>query len=314
MWKGTPLLDRSNSIKSLPCLIPQPIEFRTWAWSAGKASFEQGSSLAKMWKGTSFWTLDRIAPQLYELKIFHGTRLFHQGLRLTATTKAEKKRIAAAGYYERNADRIREKRRIQMAEKRAEKKAKRRKADKSKPRKNLKRANVETEPPVDDACSPSALQHVERDLQNTEREVSETLAGMRLTRLKTGDSPLENWAHMSPQSDEDDEQRMRIRTISEVAGHQLSEIGSNRDLTPPACNAPIYSNPSRKLNPSTPWFSPTPRSPVVDVDHSRRMGRPAQKAKLPTPSSSPTPTFDPLVRMPNVLDYLDAYMGRKKTQ
>ncbi|KAJ7866421.1 hypothetical protein B0H14DRAFT_2573423 [Mycena olivaceomarginata] len=201
-----------------------------------------------------------------------------------------------------------------MAEKRAEKKAKRRRADKSKPRKNLKRANVETKPPVDDACSPSALQHVERDLQNTEREVSETLAGMRLTRLKTGDSPLENWAHMSPQSDEDDEQRMRIRTISEVAGHQLSEIGSNRDLTLPACNTPIYSNPSRKLNPSTPWFSPTPRSPVVDVDHSRRMGRPARKPKLPTPSSSPTPTFDPLVRMPNVLDYLDAYMGRKKTQ
>ncbi|KAJ7866420.1 hypothetical protein B0H14DRAFT_2573422 [Mycena olivaceomarginata] len=77
---GVQKLDRSNSIKSLPCLIPQPIEFRTWAWSAGKAS------LAKMWKGTSFWTLDRIAPQLYEPKIFHGTRLFHQGLRLERNT------------------------------------------------------------------------------------------------------------------------------------------------------------------------------------------------------------------------------------
>ncbi|KAJ7878539.1 hypothetical protein B0H14DRAFT_2567224 [Mycena olivaceomarginata] len=231
--------------------------------------------------------------------LFLSTMPLPKNKDLNTTTKAEKKRIAAAAYYERNAEQIKEKRRIQMAEKRAEKKARRRKSDK-----------------------PGRKMDVERELHDAEREGSEMLAGMwRLRspealkksedghisrralsrrdapdRLKTGDSQLEDSEDRSSQSDEDEEQRMRIRTISEVAGHQTSDgIRHNRDLTPPACNAPVYSkcvvslgllekflekvwdSSFRKLNPSTSWSSPTPRPPV---DHPRN-GQARTEAEAP---------------------------------
>ncbi|KAJ7885132.1 hypothetical protein B0H14DRAFT_2564079 [Mycena olivaceomarginata] len=220
---------------------------------------------------------------------------------LNTTTKAEKKRIAAAAYYERK----------------AEKKARRRKSDK--PGRKMVHEEIEIPP----GNLPNSSRDVERELHDAEREGSETLAGMwrlrspealkksedghisrRALSRRDAPDPFEDWrdsqledsGDRSSQSDEDEEQRMRIRTISEVAGHQTSDgIRHNRDLTPPACNAPVYSkcvvslgllekflekvwdSSFRKLNPSTSWSSPTPRPPV---DHPRN-GQARTEAEAP---------------------------------
>ncbi|KAJ7813611.1 hypothetical protein B0H14DRAFT_2604750 [Mycena olivaceomarginata] len=187
-----------------------------------------------------------------------------------------------------SAERIKEKQRIQ-AEKRAEKKARRWKSDK--PGRKMVHEEIEI-PPGNLPNSSHILQDMEQELHDAEREASETLAGMwrlrspeaqkesedghtsrRALSRRDAPDPFEDWrdsqledsGDRSSQSDEDEEQQMCIRTITEVAGHQTSDaIRHNRDLTPPACNTPIYSNRARKLSPSTPWSSPTPRPPVID--------------------------------------------------
>ncbi|KAJ7797388.1 hypothetical protein B0H14DRAFT_2619002 [Mycena olivaceomarginata] len=100
---------------------------------------------------------------------------------LTETEKAQRKRVSDALYYRQNIATIREKRRVQMAEKRALKKASRRISDKPHLKKCLPNPTSRTAKSAAGSCSSlpsdSDLDRlVERSMRDAERMATETLA------------------------------------------------------------------------------------------------------------------------------------------
>ncbi|KAJ7683148.1 hypothetical protein B0H14DRAFT_2655003 [Mycena olivaceomarginata] len=141
---------------------------------------------------------------------------------LTETEKAQRKRVSDALYYRQNIATIREKRRVQMAEKRALKKASRRISDKPRPEKKsaqprTTKATSRTAKSAAGSCSSlpsdSDLDRlVERSMRDAEREATETLAGMwrhRSSRSpgphRNGDAPdpFQHWQDTVPVEDVD---------------------------------------------------------------------------------------------------------------
>ncbi|KAJ7846748.1 hypothetical protein B0H14DRAFT_927392 [Mycena olivaceomarginata] len=154
-------------------------------------------------------------------------------------TAAQNKWVAVANYYQKNAEVIREKRRIQMAEKRAAKKKKRQES--RKPR-------VKKPPAVhrDDNSTNggSSLTMTDLALAEAEREASETLTGMcrRATQegVKIANDPdlFQNWTWDIPHIDmegssetgeSDDERQMGVRSLSEVAGDSDAELSTGAE-------------------------------------------------------------------------------------
>ncbi|KAK7063356.1 hypothetical protein R3P38DRAFT_3164361 [Favolaschia claudopus] len=142
---------------------------------------------------------------------------------------AEAKRIASATYYQKNADIIREKRRIQMAEKRAKIKAKRRRSDKPRPptKKQLKsvpcpRILAEAENDASDALLTMAQQPAQQpvlppaspDLRRSEN-VSESNEGLDHCDIRD---------EIDVDAEDSDNAEAGYRTISEVAAMRCQEI------------------------------------------------------------------------------------------
>ncbi|KAJ7907803.1 hypothetical protein B0H13DRAFT_2332016 [Mycena leptocephala] len=237
----------------------------------------------------------------------------------TGSTAAERKKQAWTTYYEQNADTIREKRRLQMAEKRALLKAKRRASDKPRPKKEPKKETLDRghsvvgpdneqqqDPglPDGDVGGPSVdVAHDNEDariLADAEREASETLAGMWQTGLLerpkllsrnsiAPESPFHNWRN--------------AEAIEEAFGE---EVGSDDDVGSDDEHEPGVRSISEVAHEAANHWE-------VDIDQdAESSGDSRQRQKLrfmtPTGSPSPSPSPEPQWRMPSFIDYLDDYM------
>ncbi|KAK7030156.1 hypothetical protein R3P38DRAFT_896010 [Favolaschia claudopus] len=200
---------------------------------------------------------------------------------------AEAKRIASANYYRQNADMIRAKRRIQMAEKRARIKANRRKSDKSRPKKNTSRT-------TDSNC---------RCLAEAEKETTEVLASLSRSRPRISieefavqsDDGIRNNYTDDEDSDEPEE-AMGTRTISEVAGDPLGpESDSEVDW---------------QLSPITRQEQPSQASDVpVAFSESSASFRTRRRYWTPPVEDDPIP--EPQPRLSSFIDHMEAYMDRR---
>ncbi|KAJ7653953.1 hypothetical protein DFH06DRAFT_1133536 [Mycena polygramma] len=175
-------------------------------------------------------------------------------------TAAEKKKQAAATYYQKNAERLREKRRVQMAQKRAEVKAKRRRSDKPRTKK-ARVAQAPTEQPARGEASESddsteepqeelgSTVNVVRALNEAEIEASETLATMWLTQPQE----VQNSRH-DPQSPKWDVETM------EDEDEPTEEEGSDGE---PEVGA--RASGPRRLGPAHPNTPPPPGWPFAST-------------------------------------------------
>ncbi|KAJ7731405.1 hypothetical protein B0H16DRAFT_1696726 [Mycena metata] len=250
--------------------IPQGRERKTRFSRRGAPVLERGWALRLKSEGTGSRTRDSGSPK---------------------KTASEKKRLAAAAYYAKNADAIRERRRVQMAEKRAAIKAKRRRSDK--PRAKKSKTNPHSE---------QAGGHTVDTLSAAEREASETLASMRHSRpfqpehREVDMAPVTTPTHartLSPcydyfgaayresgnlSSDEESDYEVGVRSISEVARHQDRESFAYHS--------------SRELE--------------FGGERSRRL-----RFETPEQSRSPSPApGGPQQRMPSFYEKLDQHMRR----
>ncbi|KAJ7847849.1 hypothetical protein B0H14DRAFT_2583391 [Mycena olivaceomarginata] len=192
---------------------------------------------------TGTWSITLMAP----------TKTRRASSSLTETDKAQRKRLSDALYYQQHAATIREKRRVQMAEKRALKKASRRKSDKPRPTKKSVKPRAtkavsqsaagSCNSPPDDSDSECLT---ERTMRDAEREATETLAGMwrprssrspgphELNRNADALDPFQHWQDTvrveDVNSSSDDEPASGLQYISEVAGHPTPDI--TRPKTP----------------------------------------------------------------------------------
>ncbi|KAK6988883.1 hypothetical protein R3P38DRAFT_3228219 [Favolaschia claudopus] len=158
-----------------------------------------------------------------------------------SSAAAEAGRIASAKYYQRNADTIREKRRLQMAEKRAQIKAKRRQSDKPRCRKGKP---APSRPPVTLTTGTTATTSPLRTLAEAEAEASEALAAMarQCVALEEADPDLDS-------EDSDEEVDAGCRTISEVAGIACHD--GSTDVQESEIDAKAPANPSLELFPTS---------------------------------------------------------------
>ncbi|KAJ7612847.1 hypothetical protein DFH06DRAFT_1147117 [Mycena polygramma] len=175
-------------------------------------------------------------------------------------TAAEKKKQAAATYYQKNAERLREKRRVQMAQKRAEVKAKRRRSDKPRTKK-ARVAQAPTEQPARGEASESddsteepqeelgSTVNIVRALNEAEIEASETLATMWLTQPQE----VQNSRH-DPQSPKWDVETM------EDEDEPTEEEGSDGE---PEVGA--RASGPRRLGPAHPNTPPPPGWPFAST-------------------------------------------------
>ncbi|KAJ7822658.1 hypothetical protein B0H14DRAFT_2598440 [Mycena olivaceomarginata] len=255
-----------------------------------------------------------------------------QSSEITAT---QKKRHAAAIHYRKNADIIREKRRIQMAEKRAAVKAKRRKSDK--PR--VKPAKKSSTPPtLTEELGPSDSEQVTKEttvsttdtdgkqdtssnaLAEAEREASETLASMWQTGGSVVRPEREAPSHQSPRQvfwspeirDLFADMEFGYEILPgdlksydegasgedeyEVGARTISEVAGHQVEADCPISSPYRISATRHLPP-----------PV-----SRLSTRVPLQFATPSPSESGESTSSPelLPPMRSVLDYLDDYMWR----
>ncbi|KAJ6499596.1 hypothetical protein C8R47DRAFT_1068524 [Mycena vitilis] len=215
-------------------------------------------------------------------------------------TAAEKKKRAAAAYYQKNAERLREKRRVQMAQKRAEVKAKRRRSDKPRTKKtqvaqvHLEQSAGGEASQYDDSTEEAGEEvdstvNIGRALNEAEIEASETLATMWLT--STQPQEIRNTRHNPPSPKWDVETMIDEDEPTEEEGSEGEpELGARASAPPVA-----YPNTPPPLG----W-------PFASTAVRRR-----RRLRCPTPTLSPTPSPEPQWRMPSFVDYLDQHMQRR---
>ncbi|KAJ7789607.1 hypothetical protein B0H14DRAFT_2627071 [Mycena olivaceomarginata] len=221
---------------------------------------------------------------------------------LTETEKAQRKRVSDALYYRQNIATIREKRRVQMAEKRKPAGVYRTNLALKKclPNPALTKATSRTAKSAAGSCSSlpsdSDLDRlVERSMRDAERAATETLAGMwrhqssrspgphEVDRNGDAPDPFQHWQDTVPVEDvdflSDDESASGLRNISEIAGHPAPDI--TRPITPVQAHGLVCTSNSPPLN-----------------------------ARF-TPLSTPSATV-PSTRMLSLMAYMDVFVARQR--
>ncbi|KAK6981485.1 hypothetical protein R3P38DRAFT_2807974 [Favolaschia claudopus] len=228
---------------------------------------------------------------------------------------AQAQRVASATYYQKNADVIREKRRIQMAEKRAQIKAKRRKSDKPRqpPKKNLKSAPLE--PPFPQIPSPRILAEAESDAsdalltmarQPAQQPVSPPASpDPRMRANEPFDEEYDLIARANERdidSEDSDDAEAGHRTISEVAdamacqGRSI-EVGEDENMF--LMHGGLRT-PERE------------RSLSLSLTSTRLPPQNRRRYSTPVREDSPAIDWDSEPRMPSFLDYMQEYLDRHR--
>ncbi|KAJ6467628.1 hypothetical protein C8R47DRAFT_1078532 [Mycena vitilis] len=232
-------------------------------------------------------------------------------------TAAEKKKRAAAAYYQKNAERLREKRRVQMAQKRAEVKAKRRRSDKPRTKKTqVAQVHLEqsaggeasqydgsTEEAGEEVDSTVNIVHA---LNEAEIEASETLATMWLT--STQPQEIRNTRHNPPSPKWYMSRNIKL-LLSLIELHR--DVETMIDEDEPTEEEGSEGEPELGARASAPPVAYPNTPPPLGWPFASTAVRRRRRLRCPTPTLSPTPSPEPQWRMPSFVDYLDQHMQRR---
>ncbi|KAJ7096000.1 hypothetical protein C8R43DRAFT_964419 [Mycena crocata] len=231
---------------------------------------------------------------------------------LSATEKRERSRRYSKVYYEKNAQVVRDKRRVQMAEKRWAAISTQSRTDKltawsrAKTRKGKKKKNKHKKIPAEqkgeEVISKAVLEEEDEmapptrksGLTAAEREVSETLALMRSTRYQGDGGNLTPTREEQPYFgfDEDEEEEVGVRSISKVAADHDSPMSDGSPF------------------PLSPIQTPAPRLAAAQRPVHGLAQRSSMRCATPPGSPSPTPPSSP-EPMHSFYHHLDRFKARR---